>query len=154
MIPTTTERVSAHTAGHVNEDIRRRAEERVETVARGGSGAIDARLAELDAEWDIERTLEANAASVSLLGLALGALVDRRWFALPAVVAGFLLQHAVQGWCPPISVFRRLGIRTETEINQERYALKALRGDFEGVDSEAASDSSTKARQAFEAARH
>jgi hypothetical protein len=151
MIPTTAERVSSHTADHVNEDIRRQAEERVESVARGGPSAIDARLAELDAEWDIERTLEANAASVSLVGLALGAFVDRRWFVLPAVVAGFLLQHALQGWCPPISVLRRLGIRTETEINQERYALKALRGDFDGVDP-VVTGSSVKARQAFEAA--
>jgi hypothetical protein len=28
---------------------------------------------------------------------------------------------------------RRLGIRTADEINNERYALKALRGDFENV---------------------
>ena len=153
MMPTTTERVSSHTAEHVNEEIRRRAEELVDRVARGGRDAIDARLAELDVEWDIERTLEANAASVSLLGIALGALVDRRWFTLPAVVAGFLLQHAIQGWCPPISVFRRIGVRTETEINQERYALKALRGDFEGVDTARALHSAGKARQAFEAAR-
>ena len=28
-------------------------------------------------------------------------------------------------------VFRRLGIRTQREIELERYALKALRGDFD-----------------------
>jgi hypothetical protein len=56
--------------------------------------------------------------------------VNRRWFALPAIVATFLLQHAVQGWCPPLSVFRRLGFRTAAEIDHERYALKAIRGDF------------------------
>ena len=49
------------------------------------------------------------------------------------MVAGFLLQHAVQGWCPPLPVFRRLGFRTQTEIEEERYALKALRGDFRDV---------------------
>ena len=27
-------------------------------------------------------------------------------------------------------VLRRFGFRTQTEIDQERYALKALRGDF------------------------
>jgi hypothetical protein len=48
-------------------------------------------------------------------------------------VAGFLLQHAVQGWCPPVPVFRRLGFRTQTEIDYERYALKVLRGDFQGL---------------------
>jgi hypothetical protein len=77
--------------------------------------------------------LEANAASISLIGLALGRLVSRRWYLLPTAVAGFLLQHAVQGWCPPISLFRRLGVRTAQEIDHERYALKALRGDFSRV---------------------
>jgi hypothetical protein len=44
-----------------------------------------------------------------------------------------LLQHAVQGWCPPIPILRRLGFRTADEINRERYALKALRGDFDSI---------------------
>ena len=55
------------------------------------------------------------------------------WSTLPAVVAGFLLQHAAQGWCPPLPLMRRMGVRTRDEINQERYALKALRGDFDEV---------------------
>jgi hypothetical protein len=58
---------------------------------------------------------------------------SRLSFILPAVVAGFLLQHAVQGWCPPVPVFRRLGIRTAREIDLERYGLKAIRGDFNGL---------------------
>lgn len=134
MIPTTTARVPAQTAAHVNDEIRRRTNERVARVAAAGPGAVAARLSELDREWDVERVLEANAAGVSLVGLALGAAVDRRFFALPAVVAGFLLQHAVQGWCPPLPVFRRLGVRTQAEIERERYALKAARGDFRGAE--------------------
>src|SRR5436190_144953 len=46
-------------------------------------------------------------------------------------VAGFLLQHALQGWCPPMATFRRLGVRTSYEIDYERYALKVLRRDFD-----------------------
>ena len=46
-------------------------------------------------------------------------------------MTGFLFQHAVQGWCPPIPILRRLGFRTSYEIEEERAALKALRGDFE-----------------------
>jgi hypothetical protein len=40
---------------------------------------------------------------------------------------------AVEGWCPPVPILRRLGFRTSYEIEEERQALKALRGDFEGV---------------------
>ncbi|MCA9457611.1 MAG: hypothetical protein KC587_13175, partial [Nitrospira sp.] len=43
------------------------------------------------------------------------------------------LQHAIQGWCPPVPLFRRMGIRTTHEIQQERHALKALRGDYRDV---------------------
>ena len=67
------------------------------------------------------------------LVVILGVTVDRRWLALPGLVAAFLFQHAIQGWCPPVPVLRRLGFRTSYEIEQERSALKALRGDFDGV---------------------
>lgn len=130
MIPSTTDRVPAHTARHVNEDIRRRTENAVARYAGAAPEAIDRRLEELDREWDIERALEANAATIALIGLGLGRFVDRRFYILPTAVAGFLLQHAVQGWCPPLPILRRLGFRTASEIADERDALKALRGDF------------------------
>jgi hypothetical protein len=98
-----------------------------------GPAAIERRLAELDQEWDIERYLETMAPTFTLIGLALGVTKSRAWLILPAVVQTFFLQHALQGWCPPIPLLRRLGIRTMDEINQERYALKALRGDFQQV---------------------
>jgi hypothetical protein len=78
--------------------------------------------------------------------------VDRRLFVLPALVAGFLLQHALQGWCPPITFFRRRGFRTASEIDHERYALKALRGDFEDVRPGYANDRA-EIEQAIDAAR-
>lgn len=133
VVPATTERVAKHTAEEINERISRQTEANVAYFAQGESALIRQRFRELDREWDIERVLEANAATVALTGLILGRLVHRGWFLLPAVVAGFLFQHAVQGWCPPVPVFRRLGIRTQTEIEQERYALKALRGDFKNI---------------------
>lgn len=133
MIPTTVDRVPRHTSDKANEQIRRQTAANIQQLRHTGPAAIEQRLRELDAEWDIERVLEANAATVALLGITFGATIDRRWFALPAVVATFLLQHAVQGWCPPLPIFRRLGVRTAAEIDRERYALKALRGDFAEV---------------------
>jgi len=133
LVPPTTDRVPRHTDQDLNERITRQTEHNVGRYA-ANPGLIDGRLRELDREWDIERTLEANAATVSLVGLSLGRLVNRRWYILPAVVATFLLQHAVQGWCPPIEFFRRLGVRTQREIDEERYALKLMRGDFHAID--------------------
>jgi hypothetical protein len=134
MIPETTSRVSRNTAESVNAAIRRQIEESVFYHASAGPEAIGRRLRELDHEWDVERVLEANAASLSLAAVMLGMAKDRKWFLLPGVIAAFLLQHAVQGWCPPLPLLRRLGFRTEDEINRERYALKALRGDFKAVE--------------------
>lgn len=131
--PTTT-RVQQHTKARVNERIREQIERNITYYAcidGKEDGALDARLRELDHEWDIERLLEANAASFFLLGLVLGIFVHAVWFLLPVAVAAFLLQHAIQGWCPPVPVFRRLGIRAAAEIDAERYALKVLRGDFD-----------------------
>lgn len=133
MMPSTVDRVPLHTAEHVNEQIRQQTEDRVACCASGGEAAIDQRLAELDTEWDIERMLEANASTAMAVGLTLAATVDRRWIVFSAAVAGFLFQHAVQGWCPPLPILRRLGFRTQSEIDYERYALKALRGDFRDV---------------------
>jgi hypothetical protein len=85
MMPETTERVFQHTAEEINERIWRQTEENVSACAAAGREAVDRRLREIDHEWDIERTLEANAATVALIGLGLGAFVAvgglrfRRW---------------------------------------------------------------------------
>jgi hypothetical protein len=133
-LSTTANRVTDNTAPTVNEKIDVRTQISIQKAYEGGLSSINRRLDKLDREWDVERCLETGAASLSLLGATLGTTVNRRWFALPAVVSGFLLQHALQGWCPPLPVLRRLGVRTADEINQERYALKALRGDFTKLD--------------------
>jgi hypothetical protein len=131
-IATTKDRVPNHTAEHVNDRIRRETELRVQKFA-SDPASIAARLKELDAEWDIERAIEANASALAFTGVALGYFVHPYWLALPALVTGFLFQHAVQGWCPPVPILRRMGFRTVYEIEQERHALKALRGDYEGL---------------------
>jgi hypothetical protein len=133
MLPSTAERVRRHTSHALNDQIRDQTEDNVARCAASGPMAIERRLAELDREWDIERCVETMAPTFSLLGLALGVTVNKKWLVVPAIVQAFFLQHALQGWCPPIPVLRRLGVRTMDEINQERYALKALRGDFQAV---------------------
>lgn len=91
---------------------------------------LSARIRELEREWAVERVFEAKIASVSLLGLALGVAVDRRFLALPLAAAALLLQHAFGGWSAPFPLLRTLGLRTAAEIQQEILALRILRGDF------------------------
>jgi hypothetical protein len=153
MLPDTRERVSQNTADEINQQIRQQTEVNVRHLAAAGPHAIDRRLAALDKEWDIERCLETMAPTFSLVGLALGLTGNRKWLALPVVVQAFFLQHALQGWCPPMPLLRRLGVRTIEEINEERFALKALRGDFDELSSRAAFSPADRATEALEAAR-
>lgn len=150
-LPSSTRRVESHTSSKVNRSIRRRIEVDVTYYARHRD-QIDERLAELDREWDIERVLEVNAGAISVAAILLG----RKSFLMrlmPLAVSGFLIQHATQGWCPPLPIFRRLGVRTPHEIALERYALKALRGDFAELGKNAdENDPSASAEAALEAA--
>jgi hypothetical protein len=124
------DRVQAHTAMYVNREIEREAARRVLHVARESKPAITQRIDQLEEEWDVERWLEANAAALAFTGTVLGLLVNKKFFAIPCIVLPFLFQHAIQGWCPPVPILRRKGVRTRREIDAEKYALKALRGDF------------------------
>ncbi len=146
--PETEARIAEQVPEEVNRRIRRELEARVYYFAQHAD-EIDVRLDELDHEWDIERLLEANAGILALAGLTFG-IARSRWYLVSALAAYFLVQHAIQGWSPPASLFRRLGIRTTREINHERYALKALRGDFGNVHAEG--DAEERARQAIDAA--
>jgi len=128
------DRVRAHTATSVLESSDRKTEEQVRSYATQPKEDISRRIEELECEWEIERLLELNASVLAFAGVALGVTVDKKWLLLPGVVVlPFLFQHAVQGWCPPVSVFRRLGVRTRREIDGEKFALKVLRGDFDQI---------------------
>jgi hypothetical protein len=129
------DRVRANTSEEINRRIDQDIERRVREYAKRSRSDITRRIEELDREWDMERLLETNASAIAFTGLALGLTHSKKWLIVPGIVLPFLFQHAVQGWCPPVPVFRRLGVRTREEIDRERYALKVLRGDFEKVQS-------------------
>ncbi|TWU15651.1 hypothetical protein [Allorhodopirellula heiligendammensis] len=133
MLPATNHRVEQHTHQAINESIARETQNRIAHYSTQPPQVISRRILELNQEWDIERALECNASALAFSGVLLSATVDKRWLLLPGLVTGFLFQHALQGWCPPLPILRRMGFRTSAEINEERYALKALRGDFERI---------------------
>lgn len=79
MLAVSRTRVSDHSPDHVNQAILEDIAYNIQYYASAGTEAINRRLEELDQEWDIERALEANASVLALVGLSLGASVDRRW---------------------------------------------------------------------------
>lgn len=127
------ERVRENTRERENLKMDLRINKQIMKYSEMSADEITQRLEELKKEWDIEKTFEVNSAALALSGLVLGTFVNRKWYLLTAVAAGFLLQYGLQGWCPPLPLFRAMRIRTHQEIEEEIYALKTLRGDFNTV---------------------
>lgn len=149
----TQDHVQHSTEESINEMIEADARLRVGGASIQSADEISHRIRELDEEWDIERWLEFNASSLALFGTVLGLFRHRKYLLIPGVVLPFLLNHSVNGWCPPIPLLRRLGIRTRREIDHEKYALKALRGDFSGITAATDPHFPSVAEQAWQAAR-
>jgi hypothetical protein len=144
------ERVRKNTALEKNSRIDAQIIANIREYSKRTADEISARLRRLDKEWDIERVLETNMSVIALAGLALGVFVNAYWLMLPGIVLLFFLQHALQGWCPPIPLFRAFKVRTRPEIDREKYALKALRGDFNDVSN---APEPSKAEVVFEATK-
>ena len=125
--------VRAATKPTVQEKIDKNIREQIIHFASQPKEVITRRIYELENEWDIERVLEANAAGIGLGSLLWGITVNKKCLAITGTVLGFLLLHSIQGWCPPVPLLRRLGVRTRREIDRELFALKVLRGDFQTV---------------------
>jgi hypothetical protein len=131
------DRVRRRTSARTLQRIEDKLEETLQFYSTQPNTVISRRIDELDREWSIERWLETNASLLAFTGTTMGLTMDRRWLALPLLVTGFLFLHAVQGWCPPLPILRRMGVRTRSEIDREKFALKLMRGDFKSIDPDA-----------------
>lgn len=124
-----TDRARRHTARSVLRRIDDDTADHLLTVD-GNPDAATQRLQALDREWDLDRVVETEAAAMGLAGLALGVLVRPAFLAIPAAVGASVFLFGTLGLYPLLPIFRRMGVRTAREIQRERYAVKALRGDF------------------------
>ena len=120
------DRVREVTSDAINQEIDNEIARNINYYSSQNTEKIKSRIKKLEEEWDVERTLELNASLIALGGVILAATVNKKWLILPALVTTFLAQHSIQGWCPPIPLFRRLGVRTQKEIETERHALLEL----------------------------
>ncbi len=104
---------------------------RLKKVIDGGPEAISERLAQIDREWTAGRASNVTAGLLIVVGFALTALVSPWWLILPAVGGLALLPYLFGRRSPIAAMFHRFGLRTGAEIEQEKCALKTLRGDFQ-----------------------
>jgi hypothetical protein len=125
------------TEAEMDAQIDREIEASVCYYAKRGSNEISHRLGELDREWSIERVIEMKAATLAFFGVILGLLGRKRWLIVSGIVLPFLFEQAMEGTSAPYRLLRRFGLRTQREIDRERYALKAVRGDFAALEAEA-----------------
>ena len=133
MLPPTTQRVFLNTSPNVNAKIRNQTIETLDSYKHSSEKVLTDKIIKLNSEWDTERFLEANAASIVMVSTILGLKLSKYWFILTGTVGLFLLQHALQGWCPPVPLIRKMGMRTSEEIKNEKIALKILRNDFTNI---------------------
>lgn len=131
MLSETTQRVEINTSPVLNQKFDVQLQENLTRYLDADRATIDRRLGELDREWNVERFIETEAPLMIGLGIALGLTRGRKWFGLSAMAASMVILHGVQGWYPLLPIFRRLGVRSQNEIEEERAALRVLRGDHE-----------------------
>src|SRR5262245_59629180 len=115
--PNETDRVRQHTDPEILNKIECNLESSLRFYATQPAEEITSRIEELERECDVERMLETKAAALALTGAFLGLMSSRKWLLLACVVSGFLFQHALSGWSPPVPLMRKLGLRTRSEID-------------------------------------
>lgn len=104
---------------------------RLKKVIEAGPGAIDERLAELESEWTAGRAAKASAGTFIVAGLALTLLtMNLYWLILPIVGGSLLMQYILGRKSLIGELFHAFGLRSGGEIDQEKMALRVLRGDF------------------------
>ena len=115
-------------AGRCNDQVG--LEKRLACLADAGPHAITDRLGQLDREWSAGRMTKATIGLLIVSGLALTALAGPWWLVLPAIGGFFLLQYLFSRTSWLGATFREMGFRSGGDIDQEKFALRVLRGDF------------------------
>jgi len=128
MIPNTTTVSHTHLTRH-NAQMREM-EVRLAQLADAGPVAIADRMEELDREWSAGRVAKGVLALVILCGISLAITFSWVWVVLPIVAGLFMLEQLFNRSSWLAGMFTEAGFRPGSEIEHERFALKALRGDF------------------------
>ncbi|HEY3788868.1 MAG TPA: hypothetical protein VGL71_08440 [Urbifossiella sp.] len=108
-------------------------EKRLACLADAGPQAIDERLEQIGTEWSAGRMTKAVIGVAVIVGLILTVLVTPWCVFLPLLGGVFLLQYLFGRTSWLGEAFQKAGFRSGSDIDQEKFALKALRGDFRNL---------------------
>lgn len=131
--PKSASRVKINTTTKSNHQINDQMSRNISEYLHAGKEDISQRIEQINKEWDTERILEANASAIIVVSTLLGFLVNKWFFVICTFISFYLLMHALEGWCPPLPLIRKMGKRTVYEICTEKMILKHLRGDFNNI---------------------
>ena|SRR5687768_5251027 len=131
MISDTTANNITNTGDQNLEQMDAKIEENIRFYAAQPPEAISKRIEALDRECDLDQTMALAASGLGLGTLAFSFIGGRKWLLVTGAALGLLLKHMLHGTSPAVPLLRKRGVRTRSEIDREKYALKILRGDFE-----------------------
>ena len=119
----------------VDEAARANREKIAQNIAfyKANPRGIQTRLEALDDEWSVDKVLQVGTSGATIASFWFSLTKSRIWSLLPVILAGGAIHYGVTGGSPAADLIRRFGIRTRDEIEGERIALLAVRGDFAGA---------------------
>lgn len=118
------DRVRNHSPRSFNKEIDKQTDLIIKSTLERGSFAIRERLLQLDREWDIDRVLDVFFSTTLTAQLVLAFKRKKpRDLLGPLIQSAFFLMHATYGWCPAVTLLRKMGVRTRFEIQAEREEL-------------------------------
>ncbi len=103
---------------------------RIARIAEQGPDAVNRRLSELNREWTVGRWVKAICGLTLIAGLALALTVSPWWLLLVGVGGATLMQYLFFKRSVMGGLLTAAGVRPGTVIDDERVALRVLRGDF------------------------
>ena len=131
---TSSDAARIHAPSTVNRRIDAHVEECVRCMAeRADRAEMSQYLQKLEHEWEMHRAVAVGGSALALLGLLVGRKGGHGWHVVSGVTLALLLQQGITGFGPLSALVRAWGVRTRREIDLEKFAIKALRGDFERI---------------------
>ncbi len=135
----------------LEQPLNRRTEHNIHVYSVQSGQDITYHIGELRNEWSLERSVEAAAAGIAMLGLILGAFASPVFLIFPIIIVGFALAHSIWRYRPDFAKLPKQGLRTQREIDAEIFAMRFMRGELSYLPT--ASDRALIAERAIAATR-